>query len=419
MSRNDTVFDVAVVGAGPAGASAALAAARRGWTVALIDKSSFPRDKACGDGIGPGAVRTLRRLGAEETVLAGYDPVEAVTLLGPGGRRARSTPRPLDDLETGGYVVPREVFDHRLYLAALAAGATGMTGRKVTGTRERTGVRELVLRTRDGQPATLAAHLVIAADGATSIMRRALTGQGGIDHARAAIALRAYAEARIPGPGLHLEFTAALRPSYGWAFPANGTSVNLGLGGPADLLRRRGIDLRAELDRHADRLRAGGLEIGELDRVKGSYLPHLAGQPRLAHSRAVLLGDAASMINPVSGEGIAYAMTAALALVEALPDRLEHYAVLDAGLAEFERAFRSGHRRHVRTCLIVQRLMRNRALSSMMIDAMGRDPDLFDSVVAMMFEAGSLSGADILRGLTSRVRPLPRSDPRLRQGSRA
>jgi len=327
--------------------------------------------------------------------------------------------RPLDDLETTGYVVPREVFDHRLYLAALAAGSTGITGWKVTDTRERTGVRELVLHTRGEQPTTLAAHLVIAADGATSIMRRVLTGQGGIDHARAAIALRAYAEARTPGPGLHLEFTAVLRPSYGWAFPASGTSVNLGLGGPAHLLRRRGIDLRAELDRHADRLRAGGLEIGELLRVKGSYLPHFAGQPGLAHSRAVLLGDAASMINPVSGEGIAYAMAAALALIDVLPDRLEHYGMLDAGLTEFERAFRVGHRRHVRTCLIVQRLMRNRTVSTMMIDAMGRDPDLFDSVVAMMFEAGSLSGADILRGLTSRLRPLPRPDSRLRPGSRA
>jgi len=125
------------------------------------------------------------------------------------------------------------------------------------------------------------------------------------------------------------------------------------------------------------------------------------------------------MINPVSGDGIAYAMAAAFALIDVLPDRLEHYGMLDAGPTEFEHAFRVGHRRHVRTCLIVQRLMRNRTVSTMMIDAMGRDPDLFDSVVAMMFEAGSLSGADILRGLTSRLRPLPRPDSRLRPGSRA
>ena len=88
-------------------------------------------------------------------------------------------------------------------------------------------------------------------------------------------------------------------------------------------------------------------------------------------------------------------------------------------LAGFERAFRDGHRRHVRTCLIVQRLMNNRGLSTMMIDAMSRDPVLFDSVVTMMFDAGSLTGADLLRGLTSRLRHLRRPESNLRRGSRA
>ena len=102
------VFDVAVVGAGPAGSFAALCAARRGFSVALIDRSTFPRDKTCGDGIGPGAVRVLHDAGLEE-VFDGFQPVQTVTVFGPDGSRSDSAIPDIDGEPASGFIIPRLV----------------------------------------------------------------------------------------------------------------------------------------------------------------------------------------------------------------------------------------------------------------------------------------------------------------------
>src|SRR5215813_1011846 len=109
-------FDVVVVGAGPAGASAAISARRRGATVLLLDRSDFPRDKACGDGIAPHTLEVLRELGVEG-IEEGYAPVPALHLVGPSGASVvRKLARP-------DYTIPRTVFDARLVDAAVASGA--------------------------------------------------------------------------------------------------------------------------------------------------------------------------------------------------------------------------------------------------------------------------------------------------------
>src|SRR3954452_24962650 len=109
-------FDVAVIGAGPAGSPAALAAARAGARVVLLDRADFPRDKPCGDGIAAEAVDVLEALGATG-VTHGYSPIHRLRLVSPSGDAvARDLPRPA-------YTVPRRVFDARLVDAAVASGA--------------------------------------------------------------------------------------------------------------------------------------------------------------------------------------------------------------------------------------------------------------------------------------------------------
>jgi flavin-dependent dehydrogenase len=186
--------------------------------------------------------------------------------------------------------------------------------------------RDVELRAADGEVTTIGARLVVGADGAYSVVRKALDPQSPRDSKKhTSLALRAYAASsdfapggRI-GPRLMFEFSRELLPSYGWVFPADGGRVNVGVGGPIEVLQNRGVDLKAQLADFAAQIRDRGIELGELEDQRGHQLPHIAGLAKLSHPRAVLIGDAASMINPVSGEGIAYAVTSAAQLANALP----------------------------------------------------------------------------------------------------
>ncbi len=206
-------FDVVVVGAGPAGAAAALAARRAGAGVLLLDRADFPRDKACGDGIAAHALDVLAELGVADAV-AGYPPVPALRLIAPGGGAvARALPRPA-------YTVPRQVFDARLVAAAVDAGAV----------LRRRAVRRVEARpdrvVLDGE---ISARVLVGADGAGSVVRRAL-GQRANPDRHLALAIRGYAAAP-PGPPVQLIVTSVARwPAYAWSFPIGDGRANVGYG---------------------------------------------------------------------------------------------------------------------------------------------------------------------------------------------
>lgn len=105
-------FDIVVVGAGPAGSTAALVAAPRGWRVALVDQRTFPRDKSCGDGLGPSAVRLLRKLHLGD-ILVGREPARSLRVFGPRGMQFQAPVSGMDEDGELGYVIPREEFDDR------------------------------------------------------------------------------------------------------------------------------------------------------------------------------------------------------------------------------------------------------------------------------------------------------------------
>jgi geranylgeranyl reductase family protein len=401
--KTDVDVDVAVVGAGPAGAIAACSAARRGLRVALIDRSTFPRDKTCGDGIGPGAVRVLCDLGLD-TVLAGRRPVASVTVFGPAGERSENPVPVVPGKSTDVFVVPRVEFDEHLFRAAIAAGAEDLSGTRYVGTAESgEGARTVELRDASGARRTLRAHLVIGADGAYSAVRKDLVGPERRKPQFLGLAMRAYAESRdfeadgAAGPSMLFEFGRELLPSYGWVFPVGGGMINVGVGLPIAQLRERGVDMRRLLTEFVDRLRERGVSIGELREVRGHQLPGVVEMPRLAHRRAALIGDAASMINPVSGEGIAYGMTAARRLIDALPDELADGRALNAALEKFEHDFRSDHRLHFLSCRFAMVLLRHAAPAAMLVGAIQNDPRVLSGVFDMLFGDGRLHGSTALR----------------------
>jgi menaquinone-9 beta-reductase len=398
-------FDIAVIGAGPAGSSAAYAAARRGLRVALIDRQTFPRDKACGDGIGPGAVATAGQLGLDG--LFDRDiPVTAVTVAGPDGSQIDTSPSEMGDA-VHGYIVPRRDFDNRLHGRAVKAGATDLTGWKFTGTAIDGEFRTIGLQASDGTRRQITARLLIGADGANSVTRRAL-GEAPSSPRHTGIAMRAYAESSafdlggMIGPRMLFSFSRELLPSYAWLFPTGKGTVNIGAGGPLTEIRRTHQNLRDLITTYAGQLRAQGIDLTEPRDHRAHHLPHFGGMPKLAHPRAVLIGDAASMINPFSGEGIAYGMAAAALLTDSLPDDITGPRALQDALTQFERAFHHTYRAHMKSTLLLHKLMRSPSWAKLFITAAQRDPEVLTSAIDLLFGAGRVRATTAARILRTR-----------------
>jgi flavin-dependent dehydrogenase len=345
----------------------------------------------------------LRELGID-SILEGRPRIASVTLFGPEGERSDTPVPPIRGKSTDVFVVPRVDFDEHLFRAAIASGAEDLTGTRylgMSGTDDR--ARTIELRDASGARSTMRARLVIGADGVYSAVRKDLVGKDRVSAEFSGIAMRAYVESSDfesgdSGPSLLFEFDRELLPSYGWVFPVGDGRVNIGVGIATAQLRERGVDLRQLLTNFAERLRDRGLSIGEIMDERAHQLRGLMDMPeRLTFDRAVLIGDAASMINPVSGEGIAYAMTAAQRLISALPDDLADGPALADALRKFERGFRSDHRLHLLSLRLTMVMMRRAASAAVIVRALQADPRVLGGIFSMLFGDGRLSAKTALR----------------------
>ncbi len=309
-----TRWDAVVAGAGPAGSIAALVLARAGVNVALVDKAAFPRDKACGDLIGPRGVQLLDDLGVTvPDAGTGADLLVA----GPSRRRARLPAFGGKTYADHGIVVPRRILDDSLRDAALAAGATPVRARISAADLAADGsVRALI--SSDGR--RLAADIVIGADGALSQVAQ-LAGMLDPDAALWGFAIRGYLPAEVPLPLLVLldERPWHIYPGYGWLFPGADGRANIGIG--VGMGRRRAaVPLRPDLDRLCALLRReGDISPNALPGpITGGWLRMGATGTPPAARNVLLTGDAAGLVNPLQGEGIGPAMVSAQAAAEAV-----------------------------------------------------------------------------------------------------
>ncbi|WP_341719030.1 geranylgeranyl reductase family protein [Micromonospora sp. FIMYZ51] len=373
-------FDVVVVGAGPAGAAAALAARRAGGEVLLLDRADFPRDKACGDGIAAHALDVLAELGVSDAV-AGYPPVPALRLVAPGGAAvARALPRPA-------YTVPRQVFDARLVTAAVGAGAL----------LRRRAVRRVELRPErvvlDGE---ISARVLVGADGAGSVVRRALGERANPDR-HLALAIRGYAPAPA-GPPVQLIVTSAARwPAYAWSFPIGDGRANVGYG---EVLRGEALSRAHLLDRLAALL--PDLEPAAVTGLRAHHLPLSTFRPVPGSGRVLLAGDALSLINPFTGEGIFYALRSgalAGAAATSAPEQAARW---------YARALRRRLGSHLRHSSVAAWLARHDRIVDAAVQAARRDERVFGTVVELGLGDGLLDArtlALIALGLSARRRP--------------
>lgn len=320
MTAVENDADVIVVGAGPGGSATAYHLARHGVRVLLLEKTEFPREKVCGDGLTPRAVRQLIRMGVDTSPEAGWLHNKGLRVIGGGVRLELDWPD-LASFPNYGLVRTRLDFDDLLARRAVAAGAELRTGVNVLGPVLDADDRVTGVQAEVGpgkEPATFHAPLVVAADGVSGRFPLAL-GMAKREDRPIGVAVRRYYRSPAKHDDDYLESWLELRskgndallPGYGWIFGLGDGRVNVGLGVLNSSSAFGKTNYRKLLtDWLANTPEDWGMtdEANAEGPILGAALP--MGFNRVPHySRGVLLvGDSGGMVNPFNGEGIAYAM---------------------------------------------------------------------------------------------------------------
>jgi len=319
-TRRDDDADVIVVGAGPSGATTAYYLAQAGLDVLLLEKARFPRDKVCGDGLTPRAVKSLIAMGVDVGPGSGWLRNKGLRVIGAGLRLEMPWPE-LDSYPGYGVVRSRSSLDETLARRAQSAGAKLLEGVTVTGPVLDDAGRIVGVtaqsddpeRTR-GDSATYLARTVVAADGNSSRLSVAM-GLRRRDDRPLGVAVRTYYRSPRHDDDyleswLDLWDGDRLLPGYGWIFGmGDGTSnVGLGLLNTSDAFGN--TDYRALLKRWLRSMPEewGYIEENRTEPVRGAALPMGFNRTPHYYRGLLLAGDAGGMVNPFNGEGIAYAM---------------------------------------------------------------------------------------------------------------
>ena len=333
----DARADLLVIGAGPAGSAAAITAARRGARVVMVDRAAFPRDKTCGDGLTTGALRALQALGVPLSDLGASMRVDEVVLVSPAGR---GIALPLPARGEHARVIRRVDLDATLVAHARDSGATVREATELTELKQSDERVEATFA--DGS--VVHAPFAVAADGHYSTARRLLRPDDPPVRGEWS-AFRQYWTG-VDETRLWVLFERDLLPGYAWVFPLPGGRANVGFGmvrGPAVTGKVLAARWRALLER--PRLRD---VLGPRAEPEGPHrawpIPSHLDPDRLTCDRVLFAGDAAGVVDPMTGEGIAQALETGIVAADAVArdgdragiayrDALHHTLALDLRFA--------------------------------------------------------------------------------------
>ncbi len=306
--------DVLILGAGPAGTTAAIHLAGKGYQVTLMDQHAFPRDKICGDALSGNTTYEVSKLPEKAQIpfhqLPRALPAGGIRFVAPNGiplDLPLAVARP--GFASAGFVVSRWDFDHYLWKEAVSYEDVQFVQAKADSIE----ITDHEVTVSCGQD-VYKASFVLAGDGDKSMVRRALWPKP-IHRRHHSAGLRQYwtgVQGFPEGSFIELHFLPELLPGYFWIFPMTDARANVGLGVRSDVVSARKMDLKKHLKtlislhpEIAPRFR----EATASETIRGAGLPLGSTWRELTHHRVLMMGDAAGLVDPFSGEGIGQAMT--------------------------------------------------------------------------------------------------------------